>query len=128
MEKRETVSTIMSEVRANGSISTRKPSTVTMQIGHRLANDAYGLFLDEQEDKKPITGLTGFELVAIYEDGEAEPEPIKIEIEEDLEECYSSKEESMEESDKQEETFEEMLEKEEIKKGDPILDPEDDPF
>ena len=83
MEKHETVSTIMAEVRANGSISTKKSSTVTMKIGHRLANDAYGLFLDEQEDKKQEIGLIGFELVAIYEDGKPEPEPVEIEVEEE---------------------------------------------
>ncbi len=81
MKKHETVSTIMAEVRANGSIRTNKPSTITMEIGHRLANDAYGLFLDEKEDKKPEIGLIGFKLVAIYEDGEPEPEPVEIEIE-----------------------------------------------
>ena len=111
MEKHETVSTIMAEVRANGSISTKKSSTVTMKIGHRLANDAYGLFLDEQEDKKPETGLIGFRLVAVYEDGKPEPEksPEEIiidEIEEKLDDLLEESEPEQEAEPEQEIEFE----------------------
>ena len=77
MIKKMTVSTILSEVRANASFSTRKASTVTMEIDKRFSLEAYGLYLDRLDNIENKLGLIGFELVAVYEDGQ--PEPVKIE-------------------------------------------------
>ena len=84
MIKKTTVSTILSEVRANASFSTRKASTVTMEIDKRFSLEAYGLYLDRLDNIENKTGLIGFELVAVYEDGQAEPEksPEELVIEE----------------------------------------------
>lgn len=76
MIKKEVVSTRPIEVRSNGTIKTNKPSSVTMAIQHRFAVDASQFYLSAQENIEPETGLIGFELVAIYEDGKAEVKEI----------------------------------------------------
>lgn len=75
MEKREIVSRNLFEVKANASFSTKKPSTVTMEIDRRFSVVAYGHYIDQREGIEAGAGLKGFELVAVYEDGQ--PEPVK---------------------------------------------------
>lgn len=87
MKKREIVSKVMAEVRPNASHSTRKASTVTMEIERRFSAHAYELYLDQKDKIERDTGLIGFELVAVYEDGH--PEPVKTEIEEAVDEVVT---------------------------------------
>ncbi len=72
MIKRELVSKKMYNVKPNGSINTRQPSSVSMEIDHRVATRAADLFMDNKANKPVETGLIGFELVAVYEDGKPE--------------------------------------------------------
>lgn len=80
MKIKKPVSTNLFEVRANASFSTRKPSTVTMEIDKRFSLDAYAYYLDQQENIERHVGLIGFELVAVYEDGRPEPDKAPEEI------------------------------------------------
>lgn len=66
------ISNLVTEVKSNGSVTTRKPSTVSMSIDHRFAIDAQGLFMDMKSGVERETGLIRLELYAVYEDGEAE--------------------------------------------------------
>lgn len=69
------VSQTMFNVKVNGSYSTNKPSFVSMNVEHKLAPDAASLFMELEENQKPPkTGLIGFKLFAVYEDGQSEPE------------------------------------------------------
>ncbi len=69
------VSETMFDVKVNGSYSTHKASYVSMIVEHRAAPGAADLFMEIKETKEhPKTGLIGFKLVAVYEDGEPEPE------------------------------------------------------
>ena len=97
MKKREIVSRVMAEVRPNASHSTRKASTVTMEIERRFSAKAYEFYLDQKDKIEPEIGLIGFELVAVYEDGT--PEPVKDEVDEKLEEIIDTLDDVEEEPD-----------------------------
>lgn len=66
-----------------GATATKKPSVITMAIDHRFAAEAYGYFEDKKEGKIPETGLIGFKLLALYEDGQTE-EVIDVELDYDV--------------------------------------------
>ena len=66
------ISNLVTEVKSNGSITTRKPSTVSMSIDHRFAIPAQSLYMDIKAGEERETGLIRLELYAVYEDGEAE--------------------------------------------------------
>ena len=72
MKKRVLISSEVTEVKSNGSITTKKPSTVSIAVDHRFAIEAQTYFMDEKSGQEKETGLVGFELIAIYEDGEFE--------------------------------------------------------
>lgn len=74
MKQRKLISSEVAEVKSNGSITTKKPSTAAIAIDHRFAIDAQLLFLDDKAGKERETGLVSLELYAVYEDGEPEPE------------------------------------------------------
>lgn len=115
MKTRKRVSTNLFEMRANASFSTRKPSTVTMEIDKRFSLEAYDYYLDQQENVERETGLVGFELIAVYEDGkEDSPIEIKREVPEDETQRESTSDESAEEAGVNEE--EEAGELEEVEK------------
>ena len=80
MKKEILVSQTMFNVKVNGSFSTNKPSFVSMQVDHKLAPDAASLFMElEEKQKPPEAGLIGFKLLAVYEDGQSEPNSRKPE-------------------------------------------------
>lgn len=70
-----------------GAMATKKPSIITMALDHRFAAEAYGYFEDKKEGKLPDTGLIGFKLMALYEDGRdaliPDEEVVGIELGED---------------------------------------------
>ena len=117
MIKKEVVSTRPIEVRSNGTIKTNKPSSVTMAILHPFAVPASQFFLTAQENIEPETGLIGFELVAIYEDGKLEEKEV---VDLEFEKIGDTLDEVTEENDTEEKTslpFEDY-EKEETEKVD----------
>lgn len=65
------ISNLVTEVKSNGSVTTNKPSTVSMFIEHRFAIDAQILFMDAKSKIERTEGLIGLELYAVYEDGKA---------------------------------------------------------
>lgn len=71
MKNNVLISNLVTEVKSNGSITTRKPSTVSMSINHRFAIDAQTLFMDMKSGVERKEGLIGLELYAVYEDGKA---------------------------------------------------------
>ena len=78
--KTKLISTQIEEVKPNGSIRTKKPSTVSLAVDHRMAIDLGALALDFKQGHKLEDGLVGIELYAVYEDGKAE-----IDVPENLE-------------------------------------------
>ena len=76
MKKNVLISNLVTEVKSNGSVTTRKPSTVSMSIDHRFAIDAQSLFMDMKSGVERETGLIRLELYAVYEDGEADAEEL----------------------------------------------------
>lgn len=70
MKNNVLISNLVTEVKSNGSVTTRKPSTISMSIEHRFAIDAQGLFMDMKSGAERKEGLIGLELYAVYEDGE----------------------------------------------------------
>lgn len=61
-------------VDSRGGKRTKMPSTVSLAVDHRFANEAQELLMDLKEGKTAETGLIGLELVAVY----AEEEPDKV--------------------------------------------------
>ena len=72
MIKKEVVGNVVKEVKSNGTFNTGKPSHITMAVSPRFALDASKYYLDTKEGIDIETGLIGFELVALYEDGKPE--------------------------------------------------------
>ena len=78
MKKNVLISNLITEVKSNGSVTTRKPSTVSMSIDHRFAIPAQSLYMDIKAGEERETGLIRLELYAVYEEGEAEADPKEI--------------------------------------------------
>ncbi len=76
MKVEKIVSQQIEAVVPRGGIKTKKPSVVTMAIEHRFASNAYDLFEDRKSGTESETGLVALKLVAVYEDGEPEPEDV----------------------------------------------------
>ncbi len=53
-------------VDSRGGKRTKMPSTISMSVNHRFANEAQELLMDLKEGKTPTEGLIGLELIAIY--------------------------------------------------------------
>lgn len=68
-------------VDSRGGKRTKMPSTISLAVDHRFANEAQELLMDLKEGKTTETGLIGLELVAVY----AEVEIDQDKAEEDLE-------------------------------------------
>ncbi len=65
------VSGLIESIRYNGGHSTRKPSTVTMTVGHKFAIEVGELIEDYQKKGiEPEEGLLRLELIAHYADRE----------------------------------------------------------
>lgn len=75
MTNKKQISTQIEEVKPTGSIRTKKPSTVSIAVDHRMATELSDLFMDFKEGHKREKGLVGIELYAIYENGEEEKAP-----------------------------------------------------
>ena len=62
-------------VDSRGGKRTKMPSTVSLVVDHRFANEAQELLMDLKEGKTADHGLIGMELVAVY----AQPKPEEAE-------------------------------------------------
>ncbi len=67
-------------VDSRGGKRTKMPSTISLAVDHRFANEAQELLMDLKEGKTTETGLIGLELVAVY----AEPDKVSDEVGENL--------------------------------------------
>ena len=77
----ESVSGLIESIRYNGGHSTRKPSTVTMTVGHKFAIEVGELIEDYQKKGiEPEEGLLRLELIAHYADDNIAPEEQDYEI------------------------------------------------
>lgn len=69
-------------VDSRGGKRTKMPSTISLAVDHRFANEAQELLMDLKEGKTTETGLIGLELVAVYAVEETETQE-NMEVSED---------------------------------------------
>ena len=74
MEKKSIVSKSVENVVCTMGTQSRKPNQVIMAVPDDYILEALNFYRENKKNEEIETGLVRFELVAVYEDGEAEPE------------------------------------------------------